>query len=238
MYAEQELSDLVAMARAHGANIDVTFDEAIRKAEGFELIETVTVHSGIPGIGPHPMGGFFACEALRKAKALGNLGPVIQGIFLREIERGQLRVSAKMSSGDLIPLFNHPRADFSMDEAAFLGKTKEEAIRIAPRGATILVVQPRPSTAAPTIAIERGVGEDDQVGSFQNATFQTAGERVAFSIATTIAVPDEISDKGEEAVTEFIHRVLAPSARAGAKFDVQIGPSEQAQREADRQRDS
>lgn len=68
MYGESELNSLLDLAREAGAKMPVVMDQELFEKEGRKVIESVTIHSGIPGIGKHPASGFAACEALRSAK--------------------------------------------------------------------------------------------------------------------------------------------------------------------------
>lgn len=64
-----ELLTLCEMARARGAVITVTWDELAEKLEGRKIIESVQVHSGLRGVGPHPMDPISAAERLREVLA-------------------------------------------------------------------------------------------------------------------------------------------------------------------------
>lgn len=81
--------------------------------------------------------------------------------------------------------------------------------------------------------ITQNVPESAQESGFMNATLQSAGEKIAFSISTSLTVPKEISDRGQQAVAEFIENALktASAAVMGLNFDVQIGPSLDEERE-------
>lgn len=69
-----------------------------------------------------------------------------------------------------------------------------------------------------------------------NATLQGAGEKIAFSIAASLTVPDDISSQGEDTVAAYIEGALsaASAAHPGLSFDVQIGPSREAETNAER----
>lgn len=77
------------------------------------------------------------------------------------------------------------------------------------------------------VRIDRGVPEEDQEGSFMNATLQGVGSSLAMSIATTLLVPDHIANDGEEAVAKFVNNALvfAGNTSSRLRFHVQIGPS-------------
>lgn len=82
------------------------------------------------------------------------------------------------------------------------------------------------------VNIQTGCDEQSQESSFMNATLQGAGTEVAFSIATELDVPESISNQGEQAVAEYLRKVLTIAATAAAEyglsFDVQVGPSREA----------
>jgi hypothetical protein len=65
------LHELIEDARRLGATITFTLDADAREREGRSIIETVTVHSGAPGIGPFPMPAITAAETLRTF--IGNI---------------------------------------------------------------------------------------------------------------------------------------------------------------------
>jgi len=64
MTSNDELVALCKMAKEAGARITITHDARAFREEGRTTIETVTVHSGIPGVGPHPAGAIAAAEHL------------------------------------------------------------------------------------------------------------------------------------------------------------------------------
>lgn len=68
MVSNSELRDLVERLRAHGAQVDVTYDAALQASEGRDVIDSVTV-AGVRGIGPHPMAPIAAAERIREALA-------------------------------------------------------------------------------------------------------------------------------------------------------------------------
>ena len=72
-----------------------------------------------------------------------------------------------------------------------------------------------------TIKITQGIDEGDQETSFMNATLQGWGE-VAFSIATTVKVPNSMKDDPEK-VAQWIESALNPFDSGVVDFEVQIG---------------
>lgn len=64
MTSEQELLELIEFARLKGAVVETQHDVRAWAEEGRVLIGTVSV-VGLPGVGPHPMSGLSAAEALR-----------------------------------------------------------------------------------------------------------------------------------------------------------------------------
>lgn len=79
-----------------------------------------------------------------------------------------------------------------------------------------------------SVKITGGICGDDQQGSFENATMQTAGDYLAFSIKTTLAVPDSVANQGEPVAARYIETVLerASGLVPGLAFEVQLGPNE------------
>jgi hypothetical protein len=69
--------------------------------------------------------------------------------------------------------------------------------------------------------------EDAQAGSFMNATLQSAGDEIAFSIATTVMVPGIVVAQGLWAVAHYINETLhaASQVSEGLSFEAQVGPS-------------
>lgn len=69
--------------------------------------------------------------------------------------------------------------------------------------------------------------EDAQAGSFMNATLQSAGDAVAFSVATRVEVPEAVYALGIEAVSEFLVDTLekAICECPMLRFQVQVGPA-------------
>lgn len=129
MYAEQELQQLIALARKAGAELDVTNEG------GSGLVATVQVKSGIRGIGPHPMSAMFACERLREAKASGHLGLVIRDVMIGPMPRPMPHgmgdqmpsVKATLSDGQVKTLFSYYPDELTFTREEFIGKTEEEA---------------------------------------------------------------------------------------------------------------
>ncbi len=82
-----------------------------------------------------------------------------------------------------------------------------------------------------TVNISLGVSEEEQEGSFQNATLQGAGDSLAFSIATRLKVPESVAAEGETAVAQYLQDALTLASRVveGLEFEVQIGASRDAQ---------
>lgn len=78
------------------------------------------------------------------------------------------------------------------------------------------------------VKVTGGICGDDQQGSFENATMQTAGDYLAFSVKTTLAVPDSVANESEKAAARYIESLLdrASSLVPGLSFEVQIGPNE------------
>lgn len=80
------------------------------------------------------------------------------------------------------------------------------------------------------VLLRTGQDEAAQISSFQNATFQLAGPLIALSIATSVNVPEEIINRGEAAVAEWVAAVLAAAANAVARnalsFEVHVGSSD------------
>lgn len=68
-----ELFELIDKARQGGANVSYTMDIGALMREGRDIIESVQVHSGVPGIGPHAMAPLTAAEQLREAVASGRI---------------------------------------------------------------------------------------------------------------------------------------------------------------------
>ncbi len=77
-----------------------------------------------------------------------------------------------------------------------------------------------------TVCIQTGYSEEQQESSFMNATLQGAGA-VAFSIATHITVPDDVSAQGEACVANYLRDALTAATQAaaeyGLKFHAQVG---------------
>ena len=85
------------------------------------------------------------------------------------------------------------------------------------------------------VRIETDCSEGDQCGSFQNGTLQGFGQRLAVTIQTHLAVPDEMEACSQQEAVEYLRNVLAAaSAAVGNKlvFDVQIGVSVDYEHEA------
>lgn len=68
---------------------------------------------------------------------------------------------------------------------------------------------------------------DEQESGFMNATLQDAGN-VAFSIATHIKIPENVSSQGEDAVSSYLAELLEKASNSveGLSFTVQTGPAE------------
>jgi hypothetical protein len=79
-----------------------------------------------------------------------------------------------------------------------------------------------------SVKVTGGICGDDQQGSFENATMQTAGDYLSFSVKTTLAVPDSVANESEKAAARYIESMLdrASSLVPGLSFEVQIGPNE------------
>lgn len=68
-----ELFELIDRARQTGASISLAMDVGALMKEGRDIIETVQVHHGVPGVGNNAMSALAAAEALREAFASGRL---------------------------------------------------------------------------------------------------------------------------------------------------------------------
>jgi hypothetical protein len=130
VYAEQQLRDLIVLARKHGKKIDVTIDEDILRKEGTVIIETVKI-TGIGGVGPYPMSGFAAYECLLEAKAAGLLGPVIRGC---QFDARIGRVFANLSNSDRVALIDLESVE-GFDLGSLQGRTTAEATELLARHA-------------------------------------------------------------------------------------------------------
>lgn len=86
-----------------------------------------------------------------------------------------------------------------------------------------------------TLSVGSEYDEDAQAGSFMNATLQSAGDEIAFSVATMVKVPGEVVVQGVDAVANYINEVLyaASQASGGLSFEAQVGPSSSAMEECD-----
>lgn len=128
MYAESELKALIDLAHEAGATITVVHDQKLFEKEGSTIIDIVTIHSGIPGIGKHPMSGFSACEALRTAKAKGYLGPVFKTIEFKEIRgTNELRAFGTLTAGEVAPICDFDPRQIDLTENEFVNLTRREA---------------------------------------------------------------------------------------------------------------
>ena len=79
--------------------------------------------------------------------------------------------------------------------------------------------------------IRKGVCGDDQMSGFQNATLQSGGgNKVEFSIATFIKLPDSLRDADEVAVSAYLQSVFMLIEKnfkeASLAFEIEIGPAD------------
>ena len=197
MYAESSLRELVAQARSVGVDIETRLDEDLLRKEGRQIIETVTVRSGLPGVGPHPMGGFYAFERLFEAKS-----------------KGLLDVSIRRAAGLPLPAVVLKEGDSTM------GVSDMNAAR----------------SMSMLLQVDEGIPGDEQESSFMNATLQSAGDLVDFSVSTSIDVPEQISAQGESAVKGYIEDVLRAAclAHPALSFQVQVGASREVEERRER----
>jgi len=77
--------------------------------------------------------------------------------------------------------------------------------------------------------IRKGVTGDEQMANFMNATLQCGGSnKVEFSIATFIELPDGLKDADEVAVEAYLISVFELIEKnfkeAGLTFEAEIGP--------------
>lgn len=126
-----ELGGLIALARRAGALFDV-----VRKGDS---IETVAILRGIkPNQGKHQLPNWVALQQLRRAKAAGELGPVIRSVSIgplpRPMPQGMVDplpvIVARLSDESAVKLFSFYPDEIQFSEAEFLGKTVEEAMEI------------------------------------------------------------------------------------------------------------
>jgi hypothetical protein len=138
MTTNDDLAALCALAKNAGANIMVVHDAAAFRTEGRTIIESVTVHSGIPGIGPHPMGPISAAERLREAMAKGLLAPVIVsaeiGPMPRPMPEGMLDpmpvIRATFADGQTRELFRFYPDEITFEPGEFVGLTFQAACQL------------------------------------------------------------------------------------------------------------
>lgn len=84
-----------------------------------------------------------------------------------------------------------------------------------------------PASALDRVKIETGLSEGDQQSSFQNATLQGAGDRLAFSVATEMDIPEDVSSQGEIAVADYLREQFSKATAVvpNLRFDIQLGVS-------------
>lgn len=83
-----------------------------------------------------------------------------------------------------------------------------------------------------SVVLHKGQDEAAQMQSFQNATFQTVGEKLVMSVATTVTVPDEVISQGEDAVATWVEHLLWKAGNSvegnALAFEVYLGASDTA----------
>ena len=81
-----------------------------------------------------------------------------------------------------------------------------------------------------SVTLETGICADAQESSFMNATLQSAGTALAFSIATFIDVPASVIADGEVAVARYLQALLTRVTKQepALGFEVQVGPENEA----------
>lgn len=135
MTSSDELKALCDLAKARGADISISFDSQAWIKEGRSIIDQVVVHSGIPGIGPHPMGAVAAAERLRDAKEKGLLDPVVVSAEIsampRPMPEGMMdpmpEVHATFSDGQRLKIFEFYPDELQFEPHEFVGLTYREA---------------------------------------------------------------------------------------------------------------
>jgi hypothetical protein len=146
MYAESELKSLLDLAHEAGATMTVVLDQKLYAKEGREVIDIVTIHGGIPGIGRHPASGFAMCEALRAAKAKGHLGPVVKSVTFQEIRgTGQQRAYGHYSTGEVLPICDFDPDVIELSENELVNLTKREAYALFQHKLTRATARPTES---------------------------------------------------------------------------------------------
>lgn len=74
------------------------------------------------------------------------------------------------------------------------------------------------------VTIRKDVEEEEQQAMFQNATLQGAAD-IAFSIATFVKVPSEVLTQGQDAVAEYLRKLLGEREPANVSYEIEIGPA-------------
>lgn len=129
MVSNDDLAALCVLAKNAGADILIAHDADALREEGRTIIESVTVLSGIPGIGPHPMGAIAAAELLREAKAKGLLLPVIVSAEIGPMPRPMPEgvgapmplVRVTLADGQSVDLFRFYPDELSFKPEDFVG---------------------------------------------------------------------------------------------------------------------
>lgn len=88
-----------------------------------------------------------------------------------------------------------------------------------------------------SVVIDVGPDEEAQESGFMNATLQGAGNKVAFSISTSIDVPKDIIESGQDEIAKFIGDTLTAAASQFRcmSFRAMVGPSREAVCDAERE---
>ncbi len=95
-------------------------------------------------------------------------------------------------------------------------------LRITPSG-----LKAPPVYSRRCVSVTAGISEEEQEGRFANATRQSAKDALAFSVATTVEVPEYIGGDQEQ-IASFLRRTLTQAAVAASgavSFKVQLGPA-------------
>lgn len=75
-------------------------------------------------------------------------------------------------------------------------------------------------------SVTADISEAEQERCFMNATLQ-GNKKISFSIATHVEVPDDVYDKGQKEVVQYLKDVLGMLAIAApmVTYEVQVGPA-------------
>ncbi len=195
----KELNDLISYAEKRGAVITVTWDEKLKREEGRDVHQRITIQ-GVAGCGPYPMDPISAAEILRTFTSLRALAstPMYRGGFWhRDISSSAPSVAACFQPCSVAAAATYGASTVILQYKRRYGS---DAMKTVYYG---VIISPKPMSTYAVLA-----GDDVIETPF---TYGYYGQKAMQPIMTSRLDDKRVSDPGVLAVVEGLARAEGPA---------------------------